>query len=138
MIKSLEPMLLSKAPLNSTHWKKTHDIFVRMGDANVTGYVKLNDVRRAVSISILRSMNDLRFLKSIVENAPDRAIAYSLGANHYLGLDMSDFIVLGEGGKSRKLLKPADLKTLLYLDHVQARIIDLKSAPIKPWQIVGA
>lgn len=116
--------VLSLAPLNTTHWHIQDNRFVRMGCAVVDGYLNL---------SILRSIKSREYAKGVyagqiydvLSKCPEGANAYSFSSGKFFQVN-EQLIKIITAEEHKPILNAADLKDLVFIEHLTDRIEDFK------------
>lgn len=107
---------LGLALINMTHVHQKNGYFVRMGQANVPGFISLNELRKERSLELAKGLSN--FDKNTLSVfAPNEATWYCIKTKFFIFEEKESFFYLTQNGKEL-ITNPKLLQNLIYLAHI--------------------
>ncbi|WP_336040668.1 hypothetical protein [Acinetobacter calcoaceticus] len=114
--------ILSKAPINTTHWHIATDRYLRIGNAVIDGYLNLNILRSMESQKLILEVPKQDLEQILLSVAPG-ADAYSLASGKYLRMTDIGFEVFSKNGKT-PIQCQTEIKNLVLISHIIGHIVN--------------
>lgn len=114
--------ILSKAPINTTHWHIATDRYLRIGNAVIDGYLNLNILRSMVSQKLVLEVPK-QDLEQILLSVVPGADVYSLASGKYLRMTDKGFDVFSKDRRT-PIQCQTEIKNLVFISHIVGHIVN--------------